>query len=43
MRKKSNQWGYRIEANPLERYLLPINPVNHHCVVEFQFEIIEDF
>lgn len=42
MRKVSEKWGYRIEKNPLERYLIPINPANNHCIVEFQFEIIED-
>lgn len=42
MRKISTKWGYRTEENPLERYLLPINPVNHHCVVEFQLEILDN-
>lgn len=40
MKKVSQTLGYQTEANPLERYLLPINPVNNHCVVEFQLEII---
>lgn len=41
MRAFSKKLGYKIAVNPRERYLLPINPVNYHCVVEFQFEIIE--
>ncbi len=40
VREESARLGYKLEAAPTERYLFPINPINNHCVVEFQFEII---
>ena len=37
--KESSLLEYKIEEIPTERYLFPINPVNNHCIIEFQYEI----